>query len=554
MSASQNKAFLNGVAFSLACAVLPLRAQEPLTCRWDGQGDVPPVVNVQARLLRERLLADPHRPRVHFCSPGVIARPGDPNGMFFVRGRYHLMYLYREATAPKRGPGRRFRWGHVSSSDLLHWRHHLDAIRPEGDSGAYSGGAFVDDDGTCYLSYAMLAPGCALGLVTNADKTYETWKRHPANPMIRCYWPGLGCVTNEDGKVVHFGLGDPSNIWKANGRYHVLMGSYGYLHRFGKGENAREADKGDRADLFTSDDLVRWRYRHSFYSRNPEWTGPDEDNSCTTFMPLPSTPEGGPPSGKWLMTFISHVRGGQYYIGEYDVAAERFVPEVHGRFSWRDNSCFAPETMMDGCGRQILMFWMQCDNDKELSNGWSGVYTLPRIVWRAADGSLAQALAPEVSRLRIGDGTPRSLKLSGNGRASLLGAGGAVSEILVAAAREDAGCFRLEVLASEDGREKTVVGYDPSAGELFVDARQSGSAGRRIEERAPLALAPGERLRLRVIVDRSIVEVFANDRQAISRRVYPQFADSENAYAVAAGGLPVELETRTWTLNPTNPF
>ena len=49
---------------------------------------------LSARLLRERILADPYRPRYHFCVPEDMGNPGDPNGAFYHDGRYHLMYLY----------------------------------------------------------------------------------------------------------------------------------------------------------------------------------------------------------------------------------------------------------------------------------------------------------------------------------------------------------------------------------------------------------------------------------------------------------------------------
>ena len=90
--------------------------------------------------------------------PEDKGHPGDPNGAFFHNGRYHLMYLYERT-------GSGVSWGHVSSKDMLHWRHHPDAIGPgDGDEGCFSGGAFVDDDGTAILSYWMLWGARGIGL------------------------------------------------------------------------------------------------------------------------------------------------------------------------------------------------------------------------------------------------------------------------------------------------------------------------------------------------------------------------------------------------------
>lgn len=61
--------------------------------QWSFDSAVPDEVVRSTRLFRERLLADPNRPRYHFCLPEDMGQPGDPNGAFFANGRYHLMYL-----------------------------------------------------------------------------------------------------------------------------------------------------------------------------------------------------------------------------------------------------------------------------------------------------------------------------------------------------------------------------------------------------------------------------------------------------------------------------
>ena len=80
---------------------------------------------------------------------------------------------------------------------------------------------------------------------------------------------------------------------------------------------------------------------------------------CPSFLPLPRSREGGPPSGKHLQLFISHNMGCQYYVGRYDTERQVFLPEGHGRMSWVDNTFFAPEALIDGNGRQIM--WGMAD-------------------------------------------------------------------------------------------------------------------------------------------------------------------------------------------------
>ena len=57
----------------------------------------------------------------------------------------------------------------------------------------------------------------------------------------------------------------------------------------------------------------------------------------------------------------------------------------------------------------------------------------------------------------------------------------------------------------------------------------------RAPEIAPVYLAPGETLKLRVFIDKSVVEVFANDRQCLAVRVYPGREDSVGVSLRAQG-------------------
>ena len=72
-------------------------------------------------------------------------------------------------------------------------------------------------------------------------------------------------------------------------------------------------------------------------------------------------------------------------------------------------------------------------------------------------------------------------------------------------------------------------------------------------ESAPFALREGEPLELRVFVDKSFVEVFANDRQAVCRRIYPTLPDSLGVRLFAEGGQAHVAQLRAWQMMPSNP-
>ena len=75
-----------------------------------------------------------------------------------------------------------------------------------------------------------------------------------------------------------------------------------------------------------------------------------------------------------------------------------------------------------------------------------------------------------------------------------------------------------------------------------------------VVERAPFELAEGETLDLDVFVDRRIVEVFANGRQAISRLACPKRADALGVFLSAQGGAATFETVEAWELAPTNPY
>ncbi|MBM4033553.1 MAG: hypothetical protein FJ291_17460, partial [Planctomycetes bacterium] len=143
---------------------------------WHGR--VPPVKGgdlvADARALRARLLADPHRPRYHFVSPEGVCMPFDPNGAIFWKGRYHLMYIVQHGGHC---------WGHAVSNDLLHWTILPLALVPgNGDQGIFSGGAFVNKEGRPTIIYH----GCGVGncIAVAKDGELIEWEKLPSNPIV----------------------------------------------------------------------------------------------------------------------------------------------------------------------------------------------------------------------------------------------------------------------------------------------------------------------------------------------------------------------------------
>ena len=516
-----------------------------------------------ATLLREKLLEDPHRPTYHFC---VLENgAGDPNGAFYADGRYHFMYLHNPF-------GLGAAWGHVSSHDLVHWRHHPDAIVPSPDDelGAYSGGAFVDEDGTAYLSY-WLKPGPdgkGVGIARSVDPEFNDWGKLQPNPLIKANHRGYYDHTDENGKRVYFGTDDPTNIWKKDGKYYMAMGNKFLVRAYGVQRdkrtprpNAPQEFLGDHLYLFESTDLHKWTYKGEFYDRKTDnsWTGPADDNACPVFLPLPSSRHGGEPSGKYAMIFLSHITGNHYYVGSYDKKNDKFIPESHGRMCWATSNVSAPEATVDDKGRFILWVWPNAERGRAMEAGWAGVYSMPQTVWLGADNQLRRAPVEELEVLRTHPQRWKNSVLADGRKMKLDGVTGDICELEINVPADPAAeRFGVKVRTSPGEEEMTLVYYDTTKKRLCFDARRSSSSDTdkhvRILEEAPLELKPNEPLKLRVFVDKAVIEVFANDRQAIIRRVYPARADSVDVVLYSEGGPTNFVDVKAWKMEPSNPY
>ena len=133
--------------------------------------------------------------------------------------------------------------------------------------------------------------------------------------------------------------------------------------------------------------------------------------------------------------------------------------------------------------------------------------------------------------------------------------------------------YGLKVFCSPDGREETVIKYDPATKELVVDFVKSsvkdpvkmpttcmgkpqlaGFGDVVSEQRAPFELKKGETLKLDVFIDRSIVEVFANGRLCVTQMVYPELAQSQQVRLFSESEDIMAKKVQTWKMAETNAY
>ena len=446
---------------------------------------------------RQRLAAvDPYRPLYHFSSPENYMN--DPNGLCQWQGRYHMFYQFRPAGVD------RVHWGHTVSDDLIHWRDLPVALYPDVERDCFSGQTLVEPDRVIAMYHGTQSGNA---IATASDPLLLNWAKRPNNPVI----PGDNRSESGAGGYRVF---DPC-IWKEeDGLYYSVSGTYW------KGE--RGVDAVGVAHLFRSEDLARWEYLGPLME-DAFFAEPGEDAAVPNFWPIGN--------GRRMLLLFSHKRAGRYYIGRHDVDTHRFTPESHGRMNygpWVVGSLHAPSATIDDSGRYLGVFNLHTGRDADDTDE---MMTLPRHYWLDSQNALRMAPVAEVESLRRDRRALGPMDIPANAEIPLDGVGGKAIEIRATiepgAARE----VGLYALRSPDGAERTRISLYPNdhrrfdTSSLQIDVSESslrGDVWARSAEIGPLGLGAGEALELRVFIDRSVVEVFANDRQCLTVRVYPE--------------------------------
>jgi beta-fructofuranosidase len=408
--------------------------------------------------------ADIERPVYHFRPPANWTN--DPNGTIHYKGWHHLFYQLN----PTAARGGNQHWGHARSRDLVNWEHLPIALWPSSDRGEraiFSGGAITGADGKVRLFYTSIGhPTPQQWMAVPLDDELIAWEKPSFNPVLALDAHGATQVAQ---------WRDPFLFREAGRTYMVLGGNF---------NNSRGGGGVTLLYRAGNADMTRWEYLgvlHRYHDLQI-W-----NIECPNFFKLGS---------KWVL-IVSPQQACEYFIGELDLSKPRFIPEAHGVLD--AGNAYASNISVDDRGRTILWLWGRTNTNPE--KGWNGVMVMPRIVSISADGLLRQVPAPEFETLRDApvDVPAREIELG--------------TPVPIEQIRGDT----LEVEA------EFVMG---GAGEVGFDLRRSadGKTGASVRiarngwlsvgsVRAPISRAL-ERYRVRVFLDKRVIEVYVNDGEA----------------------------------------
>ena len=406
--------------------------------------------------------SETYRPQFHFSSKTNWLN--DPNGLVFFNGEYHLFFQHNPAGINWGN----MTWGHAVSRDLVHWSQLANALEPDKLGTMFSGSAVIDWHNSTGFGAAAKPP--LVAIYTAAGNTSPESKGAPFSQCIafsldhgRTFTKFTGnpvlphiVAENRDPKLVWF---EPTHEWTL----------------------ALYLDGEDFA-LFTSTDLKHWTQIQKVHMPGC--------GECPDFFPINVH---GEKTTKWVLTAAN----GHYLVGDYD--GKKFHAEGTPRVADSGANYYAVQTYSDipaSDGRRIQIAWMNGGSYPGMPFNQQMSFPCELTLHRTPFGLvLRRNPVHEIGSLYKSTFTARGVELAPQ-QDGLKGANprGDLFDIALEFKPEQASAVTIKV------RGETIT-LDLNAGTISFLSRST-----------PIQPIDGK-IKLRLLIDRSSIELFGNDGQ-----------------------------------------
>ncbi len=397
-----------------------------------------------------------HRPQFHFTTPR--GWNNDPNGMVYYKGEYHHFYQRN----PFGWGWGNMTWGHAVSKDMLHWTQLADALHPDATGTMYSGTGVVDKDNTSGFKTGEEDP--IVLFYTSAGGT-NPWSKGVPFTQSLAYSNDRGRTWTkyERNPIVEHIRGanrDPKVLWHQPTQQWAMV---------------LFLDQGELA-FFTSTNLKDWKEQSRLKGFH----------ECPELFELPV--DGDESNKKWVL----HGAAGSYFIGHFD--GKVFTPDTEIIKYNYGNAFYASQTFSD----------IPAEDGRRIQIGWGRIATPGMPFNQMMDFPVTLSLRTTPDGIRL---CPMPVK-------------------------EIETLYTSEKIFTEEKAEPGSNLLSEFAGDLFdIDAdislSESGSVGFRIRgleitydtgaqelkcgKSAAALKASDGRIQLRILVDRTSVEIYANN-------------------------------------------
>lgn len=407
------------------------------------------------------------RPQFHFTpEKGWM---NDPNGLVYSDGEYHLFFQHNPHA--NHSVGDKLSWGHAVGKDLLHWEQFADTLPPMPLAGGKSSGSW---SGSAVVDFTNSA-----GFQTGSEKPIVlVWTATSVGQCLAFSNDGGRTFTRyEHNPVIPM---DPPKTgdWDRDPKvyWHVLTKKWVMAFSI----------SGKGFVFYSSPDLRHWTYE----SLLPDLY------ECPDYFELPV--DGDAKQTRWVIWEAS----GKYFIGSFDGHA--FTKESGPFLIDHGHNFYAAQTWNNAPqGRRIGIGWMRDGRYPDMPFNQQMTIPFDLKLHKTPVGiRLTKYPVKELETLRYESKEVKDVPL-GQWKA----AAGELADVEAELDRQGAGAIVMKVRGAE-------IRYLP------------GSL-RCLDYTAPLKPVDGP-IKLRVLVDRTSIEVFANDGDAsISATFLPRESDQD---------------------------
>lgn len=495
---------------------------------------------------------DRYRPIYHGLPPAVWMN--EPHSPFYYKGRYHIFYQHNPI-----GPyWSQIRWGHLVSPDMIHWEGVKDAVAPTKGicpEGVWTGGACIGPDGTPWLA---LTAGTNQSSWSGQNIAFAHPK-DPNDPNLEEWVVESACVItqpSDDSQGERDQFRDPF-IWEDDGTYYMLI-------------STSIPGRGGSANAYTSKDMRNWDYRgyvfECDYNLYPEQGAHWE---CVNLLPI-STRDGS--KTKWILfdcpqyTVEGYVVDCYYWIGDFDKNAVRFIPDDpkprlfdwgKGIYTGQTGYTFrTEEDVASGKtryeeGRTVLYSLAQgkaAGSAHNKNSGWAHNMAIPLELHLSDDHQdVLRAPIPELSSAEEKVLLERQQTMGCEEANALL------KDVKGDALRIDMD-FEYGFL-SDDGQASVYLRHNPYVKNGVTERTdlRFKKEGAMIDRLASSVLSVDKsdsyllplregRHQATILLDRSMVEVYIDEKYQFTTRIYPHYGDS-NGLALASSNARFDVHS-----------